>query len=88
LDGVFGLHIKGIENMALPDPPRPVEAIKDWEVKGAPIGPPIVAHPGWFMSTYGGQAPGHIWTGPSGARYKLGRVGNGMFSMLAWQVLQ
>lgn len=86
LDAAFGLAIPGIEHMSLPDPPSGKQP-EDWEAKNSPMGPPLASAPGWFTTYWGGQPEGFIWTGPSGARYQLGRFGNGMFQVVGWKKL-
>ena len=86
LDAVFNLGIAGIEHMTLPEPPAS-KPLQDWETPGAKIGPPLASHAGWFTTLWGGETDGAIWTAPSGTRYQLGRVGNGMFAWPAWKRL-
>jgi hypothetical protein len=86
LDTHFRLGLQGVEHMkyADPTPPAPVE---DWKTPGAPIGPPLPAYAGFFSTAWGGQPEGYIWAAPSGSRYQLTRIGNGLFSMPAWKKL-
>lgn len=55
------------------DPDANKPAIKDWEVPGAPIGPPYDNDTmrGYFVHRGGGERLGSKWTGPSARTYEL-----------------
>lgn len=78
----LGLDIEAIRGMRY-RPPAPPEPQQDWQAPGSPMSEPLPGQPGRFKSRSTGKKIGDLWTGPSGATYKLENIG-GIFQYLAW----
>jgi hypothetical protein len=85
LDTAFNLRIANVGAIKFSD--EPPAAVPDWQTPGAPIGQPWPTRSDVFTFRGTGQPDGYIWTGPSGARYQVVRIGAGMFAQPAWQKL-
>ncbi len=66
-------------------PPAPPKIVEDWEQPGALIGEPVPGQDGWFRSRKLSNKECDVWTGKSGAVYRLKYLGSfAFFRELYW----